>query len=240
MHLLSFEEALRRRSVTRDDALLTTALEMLWQAYCYAARAGADVWEFAVEIDEFRRAQVSHSELRWLLSQGYAAHAQETASTDGRRRFRRAPSASMTDMSCFIIAEAGVALLESLDVAAPSTKFEAQVPATRTSNAKRGVKRRSTVDATPTWDAQRRELRVDGRLVKRLRQQSSNQQAILDAFAAAGWPRRIADPLPLVPAQCPKRRLHDAIKCLNRHHRHEAIRFSGDGSGCGVLWARIV
>lgn len=239
MYLLSFEEALRRRAVIRNDALLTTALEMLWQAYRYAARAGADVWEFAVEIDEFRRAQVSNSELRWLLSQGYVAHAQETASKDGRRRFRRTPSAAMTDTSCFIIAAAGVALLESLDVAAPSKKSKAQRSSTRSRDAKRSVMRRSAVEANPAWDAQRRELSIGGRLVKRLRQQSSNQQAILDAFAAAGWPRRIADPLPLVPAQCPKRRLHDAVKCLNRHHRHEAIRFSGNGSGAGVLWERI-
>jgi hypothetical protein len=239
MHLLSFEEALRRRSALRDNALLRTALEMLWQAYRYAARSGADAWEFAVEIDEFRRAQVSNSELRWLLSQGYAAHAQEKASTDGRRRFRQTPSASMTDASCFIIAEAGVALLESLDDAASSSKFKAQRSSTRIRDSKRSVKRRSTVEAKPSWDAQRRELWIDGRLVKRLRQQSSNQQAILDAFAAAGWPRRIADPLPLAPEQCPKRRLHDAVKCLNRHHRHEAIRFSGDGSASGVLWERI-
>jgi hypothetical protein len=239
MHLLSFEEALRRRSVLQDDALLSTALEMLWRAYRYAARAGADVWEFAVEIDEFRRAQVSRSELRWLLCQGYAAHAQETASKDGRRRFCRAPSASMTDMSCFILAEAGVALLESFDIAAPSTKVKAQLSSTRSRDAERSLQRRSEVDAKPTWDTQRRELWVDGLLVKRLRQQSCNQQAILDGFAAAGWPRRIVDPLPLVPAQCPRRRLHDAVKCLNRHHRHEAIRFSGDGSGAGVLWERI-
>ena len=239
MHLLSFKEALRRRAVLQDDALLSTALEMLSRAHRYAARSGVDAWEFAVEIDEFRRAQVSNTELRWLLSQGYAAHAKETASKGGRRRFRRASCASLSDLSCFIISKAGLALLTSLDIAATSRKFKAQLSATGSSDAKRSLQYRSTVDPKPTWDAQRRELWVDDRLVKRLRQQSSNQQAILDAFAAADWPPRIADPLPFMPAQCPKRRLHDAVKCLNRHHCHEAIRFSGDGSGSGVLWERI-
>lgn len=239
MQLFSFEEALRRRAVPLDDVLLTTALEMLWRAYCYAADSDTDAWQFAVEIDEFRRAQVSNSELRWLLSRGYATHAKETAPDDGRRNFRRAPCASLSDASCFIIAEAGVALVESLDVAVPSTKFEAREFSTRISESDGGVKRQLTVDAKPTWDAQRRELWVDGRLVKRLRRPSTNQQTILDVFEAAHWPRQIANPLPLRPAQCPKRRLHDAIKCLNRNHSHEAIRFSGDGSGRGVLWAYL-
>jgi hypothetical protein len=237
MHLLSFEKALRRRSLLQDNARLSTALELLWSAYRYAARSGTDAWEFAVEIDEFRRAQVSNSELRWLLSQGYVAHAQETASKSGRRRFRHASGASLSNQSCFIIVEAGIALLKSFDDAAPSRKCKVRRSSTSSREATQNPQR--AFEAKPTWDAQRRELWVDGQLVKRLRQQSSNQQAILDAFAAAEWPRRIADPLPLVPEQCPKRRLHDAVKCLNRHHRHEAIRFSGDGSGGGVLWERI-
>ena len=47
---------------------------------------------------------------------------------------------------------------------------------------------------------------------------------------------RIDDPLPPVPEQDPKRRLHDTIKCLNRNHRRKAIRFHGDGTGEGVCW----
>lgn len=238
MQLLSFEEALRR-AVPLDDALLTAALEMLWRAYRYAADSGTDIWEFALEIDEFRRVQVSNSELRWLLSQGYVTHAEETASENGQRRFRRVPCMSLSDTSCFIIAEAGVALVESSDAAVPLTKFDAQKSSMRTSELDGGVKRRLTVDAKPAWDAQRRELWVDGRLVKRLRRPSTNQQMILDVLEATYWPRQIADPLPLRPAQCPKRRLHDAIKCLNRNHAHAVIRFSGDGSGRGVLWAYL-
>lgn len=232
MHLLSFEKALRRRVVLLDGALLTTALEMLWRAYCYAADSNTDAWEFAVEIDEFHRAHISNSELRWLLNQGYVAHAKETATEGSRRKFRRAPGASLSNASCFIIADEGVALVKSLDIAVPTTKFAEP----KTSTLSIESERHSMVDAKPSWDAQRRELWIDGRLVKQLRRPSSNQQTILDAFEAAHWPRRIANPLPLRSAQCPKRRLHDAIKCLNRNHSQEAIRFSGDGSGHGVLW----
>jgi len=232
MHLLSFEKALRRRVVPLDDALLTTALEMLWRAYCYATDSNADVWEFAVEIDEFHRAQISNSELRWLLNQGYVAHAQETASEQGSRKFRRSPGTSLSNASCFVIADEGVALVKSSDIAAPTKKCAGP----RTSTLSIESERHWLVDAKPSWDAQRRELWIDGRLVKQLRRPSSNQQTILDAFEAAHWPRRIVNPLPLRSAQCPKRRLHDAIKCLNRNHSQEAIRFSGDGSGHGVLW----
>ena len=76
-------------------------------------------------------------------------------------------------------------------------------------------------------------------MVKQFRRPAQNQQMILDAFQAADWPTHLVDPLPLRAAHCPKRRLHDAIKCLNRCQRVAAIRFSGDGSGRGVLWEQV-
>lgn len=216
---------------------------MLWQAYRYAAHAGMNAWDFAIEIDEFRRADVCNSELRWLLSQGYATHASETAPGVGRRRFRRAPSTSLSETSCFIIAKAGLALVESLDAAVPSAPFNA--PKVRMlmplhAGKPNGDDGRHSSDAEkPSWDSQRRELRVGGRMVKQFRRPALNQQMILDAFQAADWPTHLADPLPPRAAHCPKRRLHDAIKCLNRCQQIAAIRFSGDGSGRGVLWERV-
>lgn len=76
-------------------------------------------------------------------------------------------------------------------------------------------------------------------MVKRYRRPALNQQRILDAFQAAHWPTHLVDPLPLQAAHCPKRRLHDAIKRLNRCQLTTVIRFSGDGSGRGVLWERV-
>ncbi len=238
MHLLSFEEALRRRSA--DNALLTAALEMLWRAHRYAADAGVDAWDFAVEIEEFRRAQITHSELRWLLVRGYAQHAVEVAATGGGRRFRRTVSMLLNEASCFVITETGRTLVESWNVTA--TKFDAPTSATlpvRPLGESAGDESLTTAEDSPLWDSKRRMLWVAGKVVKQFHCPAPAQQFILAAFQAVHWPAHIIDPLPLQPAQCPKRRLHDAIKRLNRGHVHEAIRFSGDGSGRGVLWERL-
>jgi hypothetical protein len=36
----------------------------------------------------------------------------------------------------------------------------------------------------------------------------------------------------------PKRRLHDAIKRLNRHQCHRTVSFHGTGNGQGIAWRR--
>jgi hypothetical protein len=90
--------------------------------------------------------------------------------------------------------------------------------------------------SSPRWDPQRRELSVDGRIVKRFRLPAPNQESILTAFEEEGWPLRILDPLPPKDEMDCKRRLHETIKTLNRHHFSRIIRFCGDGTGQGVLW----
>jgi hypothetical protein len=88
----------------------------------------------------------------------------------------------------------------------------------------------------PRWDAQRRELTIAGHVVKRFRLPAPNQESILTAFEEEGWPLRILDPLPPKFEMDCKRRLHETIKTLNRHHMVKIIRFCGDGTGQGVLW----
>lgn len=63
-----------------------------------------------------------------------------------------------------------------------------------------------------------------------------NQLAVLAEFQRQAWPVRIDDPLPDAGEQSPKRRLNDTIRSLNRNHQISALRFSGDGTGAGVLW----
>jgi hypothetical protein len=239
MLLFSFQEALRR-SAPLDDTLLAAAMEILWRAYRYATDAGVDAWDFAVEIEEFRRKQISHSELRWLLVRGYARHAAETTASGGGRRFRQLAATSLSEASCFIIAEAGLALVESWNL----TEIKLDEPTSPTLPMRpfeelAGHASPLTADEKPFWDAKRRKLLISGMVVKQFHCPAASQQLILDAFQAAHWPAHIIDPLPLQPAQCPKRRLHDAIKRLNRGHAHDAIRFCGDGSGRGVLWERL-
>lgn len=238
MHRLTLPEPTRSLALF-DDELSIRALEMLWRANQYAIDVGKDAWDFAVEIDELRHAQISHGALRWLLYRGYARHAREASPRNGKRRFIADASASFCKKSCFVIDEAGLALLNSSRLLPPSD------PGTGRSSPISGLDSEARpvgdvpLAAKPVWNSQRRELWVQGRLVKRLRRPSSSQQTILEAFEAAHWPMQIIDPLPLQPAQCPKRRLHDAIKSLNRRHFRQAIRFGGDGSGRGVLWECI-
>ena len=54
----------------------------------------------------------------------------------------------------------------------------------------------STGQLLPRWDAMRRELVVDGQIVKRFRLPAVNQVAVLAAFEEEGWSSRIFDPLP--------------------------------------------
>jgi hypothetical protein len=88
----------------------------------------------------------------------------------------------------------------------------------------------------PQWDKQRRELTINGQVIKRYRLPASNQIAVLMAFEEEGWPSRVFDPLQPDGDHDPKRRLHETIKALNRHHRVKIIQFHGDGTGEGILW----
>lgn len=91
-------------------------------------------------------------------------------------------------------------------------------------------------DEIPIWDAERRELRFRGLLVKHFRQPAENQAAVLEAFARAGWPIKVRNPIGS--ADCPTAReaLHDAIKNLNRHQANRLLLFRGDGTGNAVCW----
>jgi hypothetical protein len=88
----------------------------------------------------------------------------------------------------------------------------------------------------PVWDARRRELRWDGKLVKRFRTPASCQECILAAFEEDGWPPQIDDPLPPGGTQTPQDRLHDAVRALNGHQLDARIHFFRDGTGQGICW----
>lgn len=87
----------------------------------------------------------------------------------------------------------------------------------------------------PVWDVETRQLRLGNKVVKQFTWPSKNQESVLAAFEELGWPERIGNPIERHPTICPKQRLHDAIKCLNRKQVNKLIRFRGDGTGLGVL-----
>jgi len=94
----------------------------------------------------------------------------------------------------------------------------------------------NALPSPPQWDVEYRTLRVGQHVIKKYLVPARNQEAILAAFQEEGWSHRIFDPLPPQADIDPKCRLHDAIKCLNRLHKHQLIRFRGDGTGEGVCW----
>lgn len=89
----------------------------------------------------------------------------------------------------------------------------------------------------PHWNGNRRELTLNGVVVKRFRQPSANQEAVLAAFEEEGWPEKVYDPLPPSPVITPQRRLQDTVYRLNRRQfGGQLIKFSMDGTGEAVLW----
>ncbi len=92
--------------------------------------------------------------------------------------------------------------------------------------------------AVPKWDQIRRELSLDGVVVKRFRQPAKNQEIILATFEDDGWPAHIDNPLAGVNGHKAEDRLHGAIQRLN-HQTVRLIRFFRDGHGEGVFWELI-
>lgn len=86
---------------------------------------------------------------------------------------------------------------------------------------------------TPVWNAERCELSIRGRCVRRTRgrRMALNVHTILDTFQEEGWPARIDDPLTDGPNP---RRLREAVRTLNTNLT--GLHFRADGSGEGVLW----
>lgn len=187
------------------------ALAALSKARACARDLKIDPWEFAVPLLHLESLGVEKSDLRWLIVNGYATF---------RDRARRLQP-DTTVLACgdpgFIITDAGqrAAKVDTLDV----------------------VLLRPGV---PRWDKKLRQLSFDGQIVKRFSVPAANQEAVLLAFEEAGWPPSIDDPLPFLPEQRAKERLHATIRCLNANQQNRVLRFRGDGTGEAVLWQPLV
>ena len=72
------------------DGNARVALGLLLRAYTFARDAGADVWDFALEIDTLLSAGLTISDLRWLVAKRFAEHGHESSIYGGSHRtFRR-------------------------------------------------------------------------------------------------------------------------------------------------------
>src|SRR5258708_6303028 len=58
-------------------ARILPGLDLLLRSYDYAQDLECDVWDFAVEMRELGAAELTSSDLRWLVRKGYAEHARE-------------------------------------------------------------------------------------------------------------------------------------------------------------------
>jgi len=85
----------------------------------------------------------------------------------------------------------------------------------------------------PIWDAERRELRYRGIVVRRVRvgKVASSISSVLDDFQEAGWPAKIPSNLDTTLSSQP---LHDAVAQLNKNLAD--IRFGVDGDN--IFWTQ--
>jgi hypothetical protein len=215
-------------------ARFQSALAPLIEAAQYAHETGSDPWDFAVEIQKLRNFGLSDNDLRFLLRLKLIAHANERLPNRAvGRQFTEIDDLSFTGRTCFVLTATGnLAALGQFHVE----------PAGCQSQPSPSYPQRLAIGSArhvPTWDAQRRVLWFDDRVVKEFRWQAFNQEHILCAFQEEGWPARIDDPLAPLPSLVSKRRLIDTIKCLNRKQANKLIRFRGDGTGQGVIWEAV-
>lgn len=210
---------------------LTRRIQALVEAYDYAIDLDCDVWNFAVEIATLHAAGLSDSDLRWLISRVLIRHGGETTFLgEQRRSFRQIEGLRFFEQSCFVLTESGRRFAEQ----------DANCICRPESLNRRIVERHAwQTERTPHWDSVRHELLFGDIVVKHFKLPAPNQEAILMAFEEERWATKIDDPIPPADDQEPKQRLRDTIKSLNRNQKNRLIRFTGDGSGQGVLWELI-
>ena len=236
-----------KRMIEEVPARIRPALGVLLEAVHYAEQTSGDYWEFAVGLDQLTALGLTCNDFRWLVRKGLVEHQREvTLEGDDGRAFRPTGDLTFPEATCFILTDAGVSIASGSRPAlaagaspSSSSPDEENVRVTINRNFSKNEKGPKGEPSVPTWDSERRELRINAVTVKRFKWTAANQETILAVFEEEGWPARIDDPLPPLPEQDPKRRLSDTIKCLNRKQQNELIRFRGDGTGEGVTWELV-
>ena len=205
------------RLPSADLQAVKCGLERTYAAWEFAKSCQQNLWDFAVEIRELNDLGIENHSIRWLICHRLIQHAIECSGpTDVKRKFACAQNLSIETRSCFTITTQGrnlISILKTLE----------------------GSMSDSDDNGSLFWDSGRRELKLNGKTIRAFKWPAKNQERILRVFQEEGWPDRIDDPLPPTEV-CPKKKLHDTIKCLNRGVKGKGIRFRGDGTGQGVIW----
>lgn len=220
---------------------LQNGIELLCRAFRYAVESEVDVWQYSVEWKELRRLGLASCDIRCLIAHGWVQHAVELDRPGEDRLFHPAKGNELGERSCFVLSERAWSTLHS---GSEPPRDPPETPPDSPRDPERNgrpvltseLKNVPAGDVQPEWDGDRKELRLDGIVVKRFKWPAANQELILAVFQEEGWPAKIDDPLPSVAQQDPKRRLSDTIKCLNRKQVNPFIHFRGDGTGEGIVW----
>jgi hypothetical protein len=227
-----------QQAIEKVPTRIGPALGVLLEAIDYAQQTSGDCWEFAVELNQLTALGLTSNDFRWLVRKGLVEHQREvTLDNDNGRAFRPNGDLTFPAATCFILTAAGIAVANGSSPAAAAASTSSHPVAEHVSvTANHNLSDKPMV---PTWDSERRALRINGMMVKRFKSTAANQETILTAFEEESWPHRIDDPLSPQPNQDTKRRLADTIKGLNRKQKHALIRFHGDGTGEGVTWELV-
>jgi hypothetical protein len=224
-------------------------LALLRQTYAYARDAGADLWDFALEIDRLFKSGLTIIDLRWLVAKRFVEHGQESfVCGSPHRSFRPSDGFCFENSTCVVLTPSGAAYVDRVlrepFVLPRSTLLSetASVCGGEAASLEEGFPEAhdqngaAYVGAKPFWNSSRRELSMDGLVVKRFRVPAKNQEVILCAFEEERWPDQIDDPLPVGDDIDPRTRLHDAINRLNHRQTNHMLQFSGNGNGTGIIW----
>jgi hypothetical protein len=230
-------------SLPMDDNL-RAALALLRHAYACSEDGHADPWDFALEIGKLYEAGLAITDLRWLVAKGFVEHGDETSTYgDAHRSFTRSDGFNFLTTTCVVLTKKGAAFAcQVLQAAAPTKAAEEPLNGARKAEAASKIapgNGEGQPEATPKphWNPERRELSLDGRIVKQFRVPATNQEVILNAFQEEAWPQHIDDPLTGSNGVDPKVRLNDTIYRLNRNQLEVLIQFHTNGNGNGVHWS---
>ncbi len=219
----------------RPAGRIQAALAVLSEAYVYALDLDSNPWDFAIEIPNLRRFNLTNSDLRWLVGRGYVEFGVEvTTPSQAVRTFRRPSRLMFSKRSCFVLTSLGAAWFQEL-----SRQGEPPAGATGVTSAEDLPSLTIAVPSLPTWDRNRQELRVGTTIVRRFKIPSVPEETVLAAFEEFSWPAYIDDPLPSLEKSSSKWRLQRTIEALNHQQRPPLIRFSCDGTARGVLWEYV-
>jgi hypothetical protein len=207
---------------------LRAPLALLLQATAFARRLGRSKWDFGVDGRFLKAAGLTLSQLHWLTEWNYVELAKIAPRRLNRKRADFPPAhTSWSGETRAVLTPKGEKAARR--ICATASKQGEVFPSATLSR---------LYSLAPTWNAVERRLSFEDLVVKTFLQPAANQELILAAFEEEGWPHGIDDPLPPRAGLSAKRRLHDAIKNLNRCQQHCLICFRGDGSGRRVVWDR--